>query len=82
MTILDFNFLSDCGLIYKINQEILHPLGLALSREEDGTSKGCRLAPDLIWKYNDDILQRNEKKFEYFLKNRKNILFQKLRENR
>lgn len=81
ITVVDFNFLSDYGIIYKINKEILHPLGLALSREEDGTSKGCILAPDLIWEYDDDAHQRNEKKFEDFSKNRKEILLQKLKES-
>ncbi|AUR85915.1 hypothetical protein NVP1081O_180 [Vibrio phage 1.081.O._10N.286.52.C2] len=31
---------SNLGLMYRINNEILHPLGFAVSRNEDGSSSG------------------------------------------
>jgi len=56
---IDFNTLSEKGLIWKINTDILHPLGLALSRNEDGTSNGCLVAPDGVWTYYEDSNKRN-----------------------
>lgn len=83
ITMVDFNFLSEHGLLYKINNEVLHPLGLALTRSEDGlSSKGCLLAPDLKWEYDDEVHQRNLTKFKAFEKNRKSILIQQLKEER
>ncbi|WP_459567002.1 DUF7415 domain-containing protein, partial [Enterobacter hormaechei] len=41
MKYVDFNTLSEMGLVWRINREILHPLGLALSRDvETGSSPG------------------------------------------
>lgn len=52
MKIVDFNTLSDMGLIWKINKEILHPLGLALTRNpEDGMSRGAIVSDDGNWEY-------------------------------
>lgn len=66
---VDFKELSDCGLIWKINKEILHPLGLALSRNEDGTSNGI-VADDGIWEYTKEADEKNLKKLEEFNFNR------------
>ena len=77
MTYVDFNQLSNWGLIYKINKEILHPLGLALTRNpKDGTSEGCVVdeSGDLLWEFSKDITDRNEEKLQYFLDNRAEIL--------
>ena len=64
---INFNELSDYGLIWKINKEVLHPLGLALARNEDGTSNGCIVAPDGAWEYDADADKRNLKKYDNFL---------------
>ena len=54
MKIVDFNTLSDMGLIWKINKEILHPLGLALTRNpETGLSVGAIVSDDGVWEYAD-----------------------------
>lgn len=64
---INFNDLSDYGLIWKINKEILHPLGLALARNEDGTSNGCIVAPDGVWEYSEESNQKNIEKYDNFL---------------
>lgn len=74
MIIVDFNKLSEWGLIYEINKEVLHPLGLSLSRNEDGTSNGAFVSNDLEWEYDDEVVKRNEPKIRYFCTNRKKIL--------
>lgn len=52
--IVDWNEISRRGLIVRINEEILHPLGLALCRDsETGTSPGAMVAPDGVWKYEE-----------------------------
>jgi len=67
--------LSELGLIYKINKEVLHPLGLALSRNKDGTSNSIFIdTKDFKFEYSEDVIERNEKKYNNFLKNRINIL--------
>lgn len=46
--------MSKLGLIRRINEEILHPLGLAMSRNiETGTSEEIFVADDGIWEYAD-----------------------------
>lgn len=77
MKTVDMNKLSKWGLIYKINKEVLHPLGLALSRDPDsGISEGCFIdsSDDLYWEYSDDLIKSNEEKLQYFLDNRVEIL--------
>ena len=72
---IDFEKLSEWGLIYKINKEVLHPLGLALTRElETPISKGAVISPDLKFEYTDDVVQRNEAKLNAFIENREQIL--------
>lgn len=62
MKIADFEKLSEMGLIWKINKEILHPLGLALSR--DGKiSRGAMIANDGAWEYPPDVDIRNSAKY-------------------
>ena len=65
--IVNFNELSEAGLIWRINKEILHPLGLALSRNSDGTSNGCLVATDGIWEYDEESNKRNLEKYDNFL---------------
>ncbi len=55
---LTWNDMSDLGLIVRINNEILHPLGLALSRNPSaGTSEVVLIAPDGKWEYSADIIR-------------------------
>ncbi len=74
---VDWNKLSEWGLLYKINKNVLHPLGLALSRNpETGFSENCMIDPseDLMWEYEKSLTENNEEKFAYFLNNRIEIL--------
>lgn len=62
MKYIDFNDLSDLGLLVKINKDILHPLGLALCRNpDDGTSMGALVADDGVWEYSQNIIDNNPK---------------------
>jgi len=48
--------MSELGLIERINREICHPLGLAVSREpETGFSKKILIADDGEWEYDPKI---------------------------
>ena len=52
MKTINWNDMSKLGLIRRINEEILHPLGLAMSRNiETGTSEEIFVADDGIWEY-------------------------------
>lgn len=49
---VDWNALSQMGLIERINREILHPLGLAMARDVvAGISPYAVIAPDGHWAY-------------------------------
>lgn len=51
---VDMNTLSDLGLLWQINREVLHPLGLALTRDpKTGFSVGALVAPDGEWNYGE-----------------------------
>ena len=65
--LVNFNELSEYGLIWKINKDILHPLGLALARNTDGTSNGCMVASDRVWEYDNEANRRNLEKYDNFL---------------
>lgn len=51
--IINWNDMSQLGLIRRINTEILHPLGLAISRNLDGTSSQILVASDGVFEYGD-----------------------------
>ena len=56
MKTINWNDASYLGLVERINREILHPLGLAMSREPDtGTSSELLVADDGVWQYADDF---------------------------
>ena len=70
-----FEKLSEFGLIYKINKEVLHPLGLALSREPNmNVSFGCIVAQDDIWEYPPATETVHEENYEKFINNKDFIL--------
>tara|TARA_R110002033_G_scaffold54_4_gene864 strand:+ start:916 stop:1149 length:234 start_codon:yes stop_codon:yes gene_type:complete len=52
MKSLNWNQMSELGLMERINREVLHPLGLAVSRNpETGNSEAILIADDGIWEY-------------------------------
>jgi hypothetical protein len=56
MKSINWNQLSELGLIERINREILHPLGLAVSREpESGHSTTIFVADDGFWEYDENL---------------------------
>lgn len=55
-----WNELSDMGLIYRINNEILHPLGLAMYRTGDGNSPGVLVSPDGKFEYSEETHKKYE----------------------
>lgn len=60
MKTIDWNTMSEFGLIKRINTEILHPLGLAISRNpENGVSESILVADDGVWEYSEKI--KNQK---------------------
>lgn len=49
---INWNIASKLGLIERINTEILHPMGLAMSRNpETGASENLLIAEDGFWEY-------------------------------
>ena len=59
MKTLDWNQMSHMGLIEKINREVLHPLGLAMTRDPaTGKSDNVLIADDGMWEYADDFKSR------------------------
>ena len=56
MKSIDWNTASKLGLIERINKEILHPLGLAMTRTvETGVSDRLLVAPDKVFEYDDSV---------------------------
>lgn len=52
MKSINWNQASELGLIERINNEILHPLGLAMTRNpKTGLSEGLLISDDGVWKY-------------------------------
>lgn len=50
--VIDWNEIADRGLLYRINNEIMHPLGLAIMRDLDtGESRGALVSPDGKWEF-------------------------------
>lgn len=55
---LSWNELSELGLLYRINKEILHPMGLAIMRDPStGTSPGAIVSDDGVWIYSNEVNQ-------------------------
>lgn len=60
MKSIDWNEMSELGLITRINKEILHPLGLAISKNPDtGISEKILIAPDGVFEYPSDFVFKN-----------------------
>jgi len=53
---IDWNEASELGLIEKINREVLHPLGLAMTRNpETGVSENLLISEDGKWEYAQEM---------------------------
>lgn len=75
LTSLNYNELSALGLVYKINKEVLHPLGLALHYNvDDGISEGVYISPDRVYEYSYETSGEEEEKLHRFLQNRHRTL--------
>lgn len=62
MSLLNWKELSDKGLVFRINHEILHPLGLAIGYETlNGVSAGAFVADDGVWQYSDELIANAKK---------------------
>jgi hypothetical protein len=56
---INWNEISDLGLLQRINKEVMHPLGLAIYRNpEDGNSPGALVADDGVWEYSPEMTNR------------------------
>ena len=56
---IDWNEISDLGLLQRINREIMHPLGLAVYRDpSNGSSGGAMVADDGVWEYSPEITNK------------------------
>ena len=56
MKTIDWNKMSELGLIEQINTEILHPIGLAISRNpETGFSEAVLIADDGVFEYSPNL---------------------------
>ena len=54
---IDWNIASKLGIITRINIDILHPIGLAMTRNpNNGKSESLLIAPDGFWEYNPDVV--------------------------
>jgi len=72
---IDWEQMSQFGLIYEINRKVLHPLGLAMTRSpENGTSEYVIIADDLEFEYNQTTSSFNEERLQEFLSDRVKIL--------
>lgn len=61
---LDWNDMSDLGLLYAINTIVLHPIGLAIARDPETGQSTIIKADDGYFVYDKDSLERNIKKLE------------------
>lgn len=53
---IDWNEASKLGLVEKINREVLHPLGLAMTRNpETGKSDSLLIADDGLFTYSENM---------------------------
>ena len=51
---INWNQMSELGLIERINREVLHPMGLAVSRcPKSGHSEAILIADDGVFEYGD-----------------------------
>lgn len=59
MKLIDWNTASELGLVQRINKEILHPLGLAMSRDpKTGHSTHILVADDKHFEFSTKIVMK------------------------
>lgn len=57
---INWNQISELGLLERINKEIMHPLGLAVFRDTaDGSSGGAFVADDGVFQYAEGMQLKN-----------------------
>lgn len=53
--VLDAQLMSELGIITAINDQVLHPIGLALYWDKDKNQlQGCFVSPDGVYEYPED----------------------------
>lgn len=73
--ILPFNMMSDYGLVYEINKEVLHKYGLALAYNLDtNMSNGCLISKDGTFSFSDETIKKREKQLLHFKNNYRDLL--------
>lgn len=56
-TMMGWDKLAERGLVFRINYEILHPLGLAMTYDANtGLSNGAHVASDGVWSFSDEVM--------------------------
>ncbi|MCF2826905.1 MULTISPECIES: DUF7415 domain-containing protein [unclassified Pseudoalteromonas] len=74
---IDWNEISELGLLVEINEKIMHPLGLAIVRcNETGTSEGAFVSTNGPFTYNHDRIELpkfDESTVKEYLQNLNNI---------
>ena len=72
---LSFDQLSSLGLLYKINKEVLHPLGITLMRYVGGISMGAFMTKDgRPIEYDDQTVLKNEQKLKKIMSSKEDII--------
>lgn len=67
MKTIDWNRASELGLIFRINKEVLHPIGYAMTRnQETGTSESLIIADDGFYEYPQEEEPSDKEKLEMF----------------
>jgi hypothetical protein len=61
---LNWNDMSDLGLLYAINKLVLHPIGLAVARDPDTGESVILKAKDGVFEYGEGVDERNIKRLQ------------------
>jgi len=69
---INWGIASKLGLIYKINKEVLHPLGMAMTKDTFGRSNVI-LVNDEPYTFSQELIDRNEEKLKSLDKNLKDL---------
>lgn len=57
MSLMNWKELSEKGLVFRVNHEIVHPLGLAIRYETLNSVSGrAYIADDGVWQYSDKLV--------------------------
>lgn len=61
---LNWNDMSGMGLLYAINKLVLHPIGLAIARDEETGDSVILKAKDGVFEYGEGVDERNIKRLQ------------------